>query len=212
MAASPPPPAASERLPLSAVVAFLPIETIPLAAVAAKDWAAAAKTPPANANWRARAIIDFELATGGEDNFSVRPFDVWVVDSDEPWEDQRKRLLAPFITDSPPRLDLDWRRIYFDLRGRRAAEMRKRASIFGGYDGPPPGTVKTRLSPHFGGFTGFESDSEDAQRGRELRCTYGLAAVREEDKRHKASCVRRAWALIDPTGEARATAAARWGP
>ena len=47
------------------------------------------------------------------------------------------------------------------------------------------------------------SDSEDAQRGRELRCTYGLAAVREEAKRHKASCVRRAWALIDPTGEAR---------
>ena len=123
--------------------------------------------------------------------------------ADEPWEDQRKRLLAPFITDSPPRLDLDWRRIYFDLRGRRAAEFRKRASIFGGYDGPPPGTVKTRLSPHFGGFTGFESDSEDAQRGHELRCTYGLAAVREEAKRHKASCVRRAWALIDPTGEAR---------
>ena len=82
----------------------------------------------------------------------------------------------------------------------------------GGYDGPPPGTVKTWLSPHFGGFTGFESDSEDARRGRELRCTYGLAAVHEEDKRHKASCVRRAWALIDPTGEARATAAARWGP
>ena len=142
----------------------------------------------------------------------MRPFDVWVVDSDEPWEDQRKRLLAPFITDSPPRLDLDWRRIYFDLRGRRAADMRQRASIFGGYDGPPPGTVKTRLSPHFGGFTGFESDSEDTRRGHELRCTYGLAAVREEDKRHKASCVRRSWALIDPTGEARATAAARWGP
>ena len=62
---------------------------------------------------------------------------------------------------------------------------------------------KSRLSPHFGGLNGDESNSEDAQRGHELRCTYGLAAVREEAKRHKASCVRRAWALIDPTGEAR---------
>ena len=34
----------------------------------------------------------------------------------------------------------------------------------------------------------------------------------EEDKRHKASCVRASWALIDPTGEARATAPGRWGP
>ena len=206
MSTSPTPPAASERLPLSAVVAFLPIETIPLAAVAAKDWAAAAKTPPANANWRARAIIDFELASGGEDNFSVRPFDVWVVDSDEPWEDQRKRLLAPFITDSPLRLDLDWRRIYFDLRRIWAEGIRMRArshGIEGERRGP---NYKSRLSPHFGGLNGDESNSEDAQRGRELRCTYGLAAVREEQERWLASINRQCWASFDPSGEIREAA------
>ena len=78
------------------------------------------------------------------------------------------------------------------------------------------GLAMTRVggtrSPTNGGLERDLSDSEDAQRGVELRCTYGLTAVSEEAKRHKASCVRRAWALIDPTGEARATAAARWGP
>ena len=211
---------------MSKVMAFLEIEALPSAGCVAKEWAAASRMPPAVANWRLSAISDFALEAGGsEHNFSVRPFGVSCTEDweppegvtidpwdDDPWALQRQQLLAPFITNSPPRLDLDWRRIYFDLRGRRAADMRQRASIFGGYDGPPPGTVKTRLSPHFGGFTGFESDSEDTRRGHELRCTYGLAAVREEDKRHKASCVRRSWALIDPTGEARATAAARWGP
>ncbi len=68
------------------------------------------------------------------------------------------------------------------------------------------GTVKTRLSPHFGGFTGFESDSEDTQRGHELRCTYGLAAVREEQERWLASINRQCWASFDPSGEIREAA------
>ena len=46
---------------------------------------------------------------------------------------------------------------------------------------------------HFGGLNGDDSDSEDAQRGRELRCTYGLAAVREENERFKDWFMRKAY-------------------
>ena len=65
---------------------------------------------------------------------------------------------------------------------------------------------KSRLSPHFGGLNGDDSDSEDAQRGRELRCTYGLAAVREEQERWLASINRQCWASFDPSGEIREAA------
>ena len=62
------------------------------------------------------------------------------------------------------------------------------------------------ISPHFGGLNGDESNSEDAQRGRELRCTYGLAAVREEQERWLASINRQCWASFDPSGEIREAA------
>ena len=49
------------------------------------------------------------------------------------------------------------------------------------------GLAKTRVgrtrSPTWGGLERDVSDSEDAQRGVELRCTYGLAAVRQERER-----------------------------
>ena len=193
MATSQSPPVVAERLPLAKVMAFLPIEALPATGCVAKEWSAASRMPPAVANWRLRAISDFALEAGGsEHNFSVRPFGVsctedWVppegytVDpwDDDPWVLQRQQLLAPFITNSPPRLDLDWRRIFFDLTRIRSDGRLARAREMG--------LAMTRVgrtrSPTWGGLERDLSDSEDAQRGVELRCTYGLAAVRQERER-----------------------------
>ena len=56
--------------------------------------------------------------------------------------------------------------------------------------------VGGRRSPEWGGLEREDSDSEDARRGRELRCTYGLAAVREEHERMKAWFTRKLWAPL----------------
>ena len=198
MATSQSPPVVAERLPLAKVMAYLNIEAIPAAGCVAKEWAAASRMPPAVANWRLRAISDFALEAGGsEHNFSVRPFGVscsedWeppegvTIDpwDDDPWALQRQQLLAPFITNSPPRLDLDWRRIFFDLTRIRAEGRLDRARMMG--------LAMTRVGgsrkrwPERGGLEREDSDSEDARRGRVLRCTYGLAAVSEEWERSKA--------------------------
>ena len=196
MATSQSPPVVAERLPLAKMMAFLPIEAIPAAGCVAKEWAAASRMPPAVANWRLRAISDFSLEAGGsEHNFSVHPFGVFCSEDweppegvqiapwdDDPWALQRQQLLAPFITNSPPRLDLDWRRIFFALTRIRAEGRLERARMMG--------LAMTRVggtrSPTNGGLERDLSDSEDAQRGVELRCTYGLTAVREERERMKA--------------------------
>ena len=203
MATSQSPPVVAERLPLAKMMAFLPIEAIPAAGCVAKEWAAASRMPPAVANWRLRAISDFSLEAGGsEHNFSVHPFGVFCSEDweppegvqiapwdDDPWALQRQQLLAPFITNSPPRLDLDWRRIFFDLTRIRA---KKRVEAYA-YYGMATTKCEGKLPPEFGGLERDDSDSEDAQRGRELRCTYGLAAVREENERFKDWFMRKAY-------------------
>jgi hypothetical protein len=203
MATSQRPPVVAERLPLAKVMAFLEIEALPSAGCVAKEWTAAPRMPPAVANWRLRAISDFSLEAGGsEHNFSVRPFGMGVSEDwvppegvtidpwdDDPWALQRQQLLAPFITNSPLRLDLDWRRIFFDLTRIRSEGRLARAREMG--------LAMTRVggkrSPEWGGLEREDSDSEDARRGRELRCTYGLAAVREENERFKAWFMRRCY-------------------
>ena len=97
MATSQSPPVVAERLPLSKVMAFLPIEALPAAACVAKEWAAASRMPPAVANWRLRAISDFALEAGGsEHNFSVRPFGVSCT---EDWEPPEGVQIAPWDDD-----------------------------------------------------------------------------------------------------------------
>ena len=203
MATSQSPPVVAERLPLAKVMAFLPIEALPAAGCVAKEWAAASRMPPTVANWRKRTISDFSLEAGGsEHNFSVRPFGVSCTEDweppegvtidpwdDDPWALQRQQLLAPFITNSPPRLDLDWRRIFFALTRIRSEGRLARAREMG--------LAMTRVGgkrwPEWGGLEREDSDSEDALRGRELRCTYGLAAVREENQRFKDWFMRRCY-------------------
>ena len=113
-------------------------------------------------------------------NYVLAAFGLSTDDDDAtPFREQRRRLLAPIITDSPPRLDLDWRRLYFDIRHRKRRVSLDALEWLEGLADPERDKEIDEM------FEFKDKEPEDTRRGHELRCTYGLAAVAAEQKRLK---------------------------
>ena len=173
---------------MSAVMAFLPCDALAAAAKVNREWAEATATPPATAHWRELTISEFGLAVSNAEtdkekifkNYVLAAFGLSTDDDDAtPFREQRRRLLAPIITDSPPRLDLDWRRLYFDIRHRKRRVSLDALEWLEGLADPERDKEIDEM------FESKDEEPEDTRRGHELRCTYGLAAVAAEQKRLK---------------------------